>query len=62
MIAMIKEDSRSVSEAMHVIGNVKDKHAVLVDDMVDFEVHCVMRQKYYWPCCFKHPYILHMEY
>ena len=22
-------------EALHVIGNVKDKHAILVDDMVD---------------------------
>ena len=37
MIAIVdKRRSRpGVSEAMHVIGNVKDKHAVLVDDMVD---------------------------
>jgi ribose-phosphate pyrophosphokinase len=37
MIAIVdKRRSRpGVSEAMHVIGNVKDKHAILVDDMVD---------------------------
>ena len=37
MIAIVdKRRSRpGVSEAMHVIGSVKDKHAILVDDMVD---------------------------
>ena len=37
MIAIVdKRRSRpGVSEAMHVIGNVRDKHAILVDDMVD---------------------------
>ena len=37
MIAIVdKRRSRpGVSEAMHIIGNVKDKHAILVDDMID---------------------------
>ena len=37
MIAIVdkRRSKPGVSEAMHVIGNVKDKHAILVDDMVD---------------------------
>ncbi len=37
MIAIVdkRRSKPGESEAMHVIGNVKDKHAILVDDMVD---------------------------
>lgn len=37
MIAIVdkRRSQPGESEAMHVIGNVRDKHAILVDDMVD---------------------------
>ena len=37
MIAIVdkRRSKPGESEAMHVIGNVRDKHAILVDDMVD---------------------------
>ena len=48
MIAIVdkRRSKPGESEAMHVIGNVKDKHAILVDDMVDPEEHYVMRLIY----------------